>query len=44
MKLIGNIITSLILLPILLLVALGLVIYFGVRFPMWYVKNKMRKK
>jgi hypothetical protein len=43
MKRIGDILTSLLLLPILLLATLGVGIYFVVRFPFWYINNKLRK-
>jgi len=43
MKRIGDILTSIILLPILLLATLGVGIYFVVRFPFWYINNKLRK-
>jgi hypothetical protein len=43
MKRIGDTLTSLLLLPILLLVTLGVGIYFVVRFPFWYFNNKLKK-
>jgi len=44
MKRIGDILISIILLPILLLATLGVGIYFGVRFPFWYFNNKIKRK
>jgi hypothetical protein len=44
MKRIGDILTSMLILPILLLVGVGVIGYFAIRFPIWYFENKLRKR
>ena len=44
MKRIGDILVSIVLLPILLLATLCVALYFGIKFPIWYFKNKLRKR
>jgi hypothetical protein len=44
MKRISDVLTSILIVPILLLATLGVGIYFGVRFPIWYYNHKVKKR